>query len=145
MNPKLLFAGTEFGLWFTIDGGQKWLQLKGGDFPVIAVHDLQIQKRESDLVVGTFGRSIYILDDYSPLRTVTPEQLNQDVLTYPAKNSLMYIQTRPIGGRNKGFRGRLVHRRKSALRLRLHLLSERKAEDEKRNPPGRRERSDEGQ
>jgi hypothetical protein len=105
VNPKLLFVGTEFGLWFTIDGGLKWVQLKGGDFPVIAVHDLQIQKRESDLVVGTFGRSIYILDDYSPLRTVTPEQLNQDVLSYPAKNTLMYVQTRPIGGRNKGFQG----------------------------------------
>jgi photosystem II stability/assembly factor-like uncharacterized protein len=105
VNPKLLFVGTEFGLWFTIDGGAKWLQLKGGDFPVIAVHDLQIQKREGDLVVGTFGRSIYILDDYSALRTITPEQLNQDVLSYPAKNSLMYVQTRPVGGRNKGFMG----------------------------------------
>lgn len=105
VNPKLLFVGTEFGLWFSIDGGLKWVQLKGGDFPVIAVHDLQIQKRESDLVIGTFGRSIYILDDYSPLRTITPEQLNQEVLTYPAKNTLMYVQTRPIGGRNKGFMG----------------------------------------
>lgn len=105
VNPKLLFVGTEFGLWFSIDGGQKWVQLKGGNFPVIAVHDLQIQKRESDLVVGTFGRSIYILDDYSPLRTLVPEQLKQDVITYPVKNTLMYVQTRPIGGRNKAFMG----------------------------------------
>ena len=104
-NPKLLFAGTEFGLWFTIDGGQKWIQLKGGDFPVVSVHDLVIQKRESDLVVGTFGRSIYVLDDYSPLRALTPETFKQDVVTYPAKNTLMYIQTRPIGLRGKGFNG----------------------------------------
>ncbi|HWR13616.1 MAG TPA: hypothetical protein VN577_02215 [Terriglobales bacterium] len=105
VNPKLLFAGTEFGLWFTVDGGAKWIQLKGGDFPVIAVHDLTIQQRENDLVVGTFGRSIYILDDYSPLRTVNPQVVQQDVLTYPAKNTLMYVQTRPIGGRNKAFMG----------------------------------------
>lgn len=105
VNPKLLFVGTEFGLWFSVDGGAKWVQLKGGDFPTIAVHDLQIQRRESDLVVGTFGRSIYILDDYSPLRTLTPQTLTQDVVTYPAKNTLMYIQTRPLGGRNKAFMG----------------------------------------
>lgn len=105
VNPKLLFAGTEFGLWFTVDGGAKWIQLKGGDFPTIAVHDLAIQRRENDLVVGTFGRSIYVLDDYSPLRSITPDTVKQDVLSYPAKKTLMYIQTRPIGGRNKGFMG----------------------------------------
>jgi hypothetical protein len=105
VNPKLLFVGTEFGLWFTIDGGTKWVQLKGGDFPVIAVHDLVIQKRESDLVVGTFGRSIYVIDDYSALRTLTPDTLKQDVVSYPVRNTLMYVQTRPIGGRNRGFMG----------------------------------------
>ncbi|HET9696439.1 MAG TPA: glycosyl hydrolase, partial [Terriglobales bacterium] len=105
VNPKLLFVGTEFGLWFSIDGGAKWVQLKGGDFPTIAVHDLVIQKRESDLVVGTFGRSIYILDDYSPLRALTPQTLTQDVVTLPIKPTLMYVPTRPIGGRGKGFMG----------------------------------------
>ena len=58
VNPNLLFAGTEFGLFFSIDGGQKWVQLKGG-LPTTAVRDLSIQKRENDLVVGTFGRGIY--------------------------------------------------------------------------------------
>ena len=105
VNPKLLFAGTEFGLWFTIDGGSKWVQLKGGDFPVIAVHDLQIQKRENDLAIATFGRSIYILDDYSALRSLTPQTFQSDVVTYPIKNTLMYVPARPIGGRNKGFMG----------------------------------------
>ena len=74
VNPNLLFAGTEFGLFFTIDGGQKWIQLKGG-LPTIQVRDLAIQKRENDLVVGTFGRGIYILDNYTPLRLLTPEML----------------------------------------------------------------------
>ncbi len=74
--PKLLFAGTEFGLYFTIDGGQKWIRLKAG-MPTIAVRDLAIQKRMNDLVVGTFGRGIYVLDDYTPLRDLKPETLEQ--------------------------------------------------------------------
>ena len=67
-NPKLLFAGTEFGLYFTNIGGEKWIKLNVG-LPTIMVRDLAIQKQMDDLVIGTFGRSIYVLDDYSPLRT----------------------------------------------------------------------------
>jgi hypothetical protein len=67
VEPGLLFVGTEFGVFFTTDGGGNWHELTG--LPTIAVRDLEIQRRESDLVVGTFGRGIYILDDYSPLRS----------------------------------------------------------------------------
>ena len=67
--PNLLFAGTEFGLYFTVDGGKKWVQLKGG-MPPAQVRDLQLQKRESDVVIATFGRGFWILDDYSALREV---------------------------------------------------------------------------
>src|SRR5207244_4992653 len=70
VRPDLLFAGTEFGLFFTVDGGKKWVRLKGG-LPTIAVKDLAIQRQVDDLAVGTFGRGIYILDDYSPLREAT--------------------------------------------------------------------------
>lgn len=104
INPDLLFAGTEFGLFFTVDGGKKWIQLKGG-LPTIAVHDLNIQKRENDLVVGTFGRSIYILDNYSPLRSIKPETLAQDAVLFPVKDAMMYIQSQPLGGRGKSFQG----------------------------------------
>ncbi len=104
VNPNLLFTGTEFGLFFSIDGGQKWIQLRGG-IPTIAVRDLNIQKRENDLVVGTFGRGIYILDDYTPLRLVKPETLRQDVAVFPMKDALMYIQSQPLGGRGKSFQG----------------------------------------
>ena len=79
VNPNLLFAGTEFGLFFSVDGGQKWIQLRGG-LPTIQVRDLAIQKRENDLVLGTFGRGIYILDNYTPLRSITPEMLKKDAL-----------------------------------------------------------------
>jgi hypothetical protein len=104
VNPNLLFIGTEFGVFFTIDGGQKWIQLKGG-MPVISVRDLAIQKRENDLVVGTFGRSIYILDNYTPLRLLKPEMLNQEAAMFPVKDAMMYIQSQPLGGRGKSFQG----------------------------------------
>ncbi len=104
VNPNLLFVGTEFGLFFTVDGGQKWLQLKGG-LPTIAVRDIAVQRRENDLVLGTFGRGIYILDNYTPLRLVKPEMLKQDSVLFPVKDALMYIQAQPLGGRGKSFQG----------------------------------------
>src|SRR6185312_7713315 len=104
VNPSLLFAGTEFGVFFTIDGGQKWIQLKGG-FPTISVRDLAIQKRENDLVVGTFGRSVYILDNYTPLRMLKPEMLTHEAALFPVKDAMLYIQSQPLGGRGKSFQG----------------------------------------
>jgi photosystem II stability/assembly factor-like uncharacterized protein len=86
VNPNLLFAGTEYGLFFTIDGGQKWIQLRGG-LPTIQVRDIAIQRRENDLILGTFGRGIYILDNYAPLRMITPEMLKGDAL-FPVKDAL---------------------------------------------------------
>jgi hypothetical protein len=104
MNPKLLFAGTEFGLYFTNIGGEKWIKLTGG-LPNIQVRDLAIQKRENDLVVGTFGRGIYILDDYTPLRGLTPETLKQESALFPVRNALSYIPAQPLGQNGKGFQG----------------------------------------
>ena len=94
--------GTEFGLFFTIDGGKKWIRLKGG-LPTIAVRDLAIQKHENDLAVGTFGRGIYILDDYSLLRGLKPETLAQESVLFPVRTALEYVPTRPYGLRGKGF------------------------------------------
>lgn len=104
VNPNLLLAGTEFGVFFTIDGGQKWIQLKGG-MPTISVRDLAIQKRENDLVVATFGRGIYILDNYAPLRTIKPDLLQQEATLFPVKDAMMYIQSQPLGGRGKSYQG----------------------------------------
>lgn len=103
VNANLLFAGTEFGLFFTVDGGQKWIQLRGG-LPTIQVRDIVIQRRENDLLLGTFGRGIYILDNYTSLRSITPEMLKSDAL-FPVKDALMYIQSQPLGGRGKSFQG----------------------------------------
>src|SRR5262249_55637458 len=104
VDPNLLFVGSEFGLFFTVDGGKKWIQLKGG-LPTIAVRDLAIQKRENDLVVGTFGRGIYILDDYTPLRGLKPDDLAAEARLWPVKDASMYIESRPYGGRGKAFLG----------------------------------------
>jgi photosystem II stability/assembly factor-like uncharacterized protein len=103
-NPKLLFAGTEYGLYFSPIGGEKWIKL-GGGMPVIQVRDLAIQKRENDLVVGTFGRGFYILDDYTALRSVTPESLKEESALFPVREALSYVPATPLGGQGKGFMG----------------------------------------
>jgi photosystem II stability/assembly factor-like uncharacterized protein len=104
VNPNLLFAGTEFGLFFTIDGGAQWIQLKGG-LPTIAIRDIAIQKRENDLVLATFGRGFYILDDYSALRNINTETIQKEALILPIKDAIMYNEWRKWGGPLKGFQG----------------------------------------
>lgn len=90
VNPNLLFAGTEWGVFFSIDGGSKWIQLKSG-IPIVKVTDITVQEREKDLVVATFGRGIYIIDDYSPLRDITKELLEKSANIFPIKDALLYV------------------------------------------------------
>jgi len=104
VKKDLLFAGTEFGVFFTPDGGKTWIQLKGG-MPVIAVKDMVIQERETDLVLATFGRGFYILDDYSPLRSVSVQSLESEAQLFPVKPAWMYIPTHPFGLKDKSFFG----------------------------------------
>lgn len=89
INGNLLFAGTEFGLFVSVDGGGRWVQMKGG-MPVIQVRDMAIQKRENDLVLATFGRGFYILDDYSPLREITADALSQDAQLFPLRDAYLF-------------------------------------------------------
>jgi photosystem II stability/assembly factor-like uncharacterized protein len=81
VKPGLLFLGTEFGLNFTVDGGQHWVKIHGG-MPTIAVRDLEIQKRESDLVAASFGRGFFVLDDYSALRSLDANTLAQEATLF---------------------------------------------------------------
>ncbi len=104
-KPGLLFAGTEFGVFFTLDGGARWVKLKGG-LPTIAVRDMAIQSRECDLVLATFGRGFYVLDDYSPLRQVDEDELGHEALLFPVKNALRYVETSRFSGRTgRGWMG----------------------------------------
>jgi hypothetical protein len=95
----LLFAGTEFGIYFSYNDGKDWVRLKGG-LPVTQVRDIAIQEREDDLVIATFGRGFYILDDYSPLRYATKEMFSKKAYIFPVKTSLMFVERG--GKRNMG-------------------------------------------
>jgi hypothetical protein len=91
-NGDLLFAGTEFGVFVTFDGGDRWVQLKGG-MPPIQVRDMKVQKRENDLVLGTFGRGFYVLDDYSPLREMGEEALSADAYLFSTRDAYLFNTT----------------------------------------------------
>jgi photosystem II stability/assembly factor-like uncharacterized protein len=97
VNKNLLFVGTEFGVFTTLNGGGKWWPLKGG-LPTICVKDMEIQRRENDLVLASFGRGFFILDDYSPLRYMDPEQYNKQAVIFPVKDGLMFDEATPLGG-----------------------------------------------
>jgi hypothetical protein len=94
--PNLLFLGTEFGLWISIDSGRQWAQYKGGEFPNVAVRDLVVHPRDSDLIIATHGRGIWIVDDITPLRALTPDVLSQ---------SATFISGRPTQQRLTAYGG----------------------------------------
>lgn len=104
VDPNLIFVGTEFGVFFTADKGANWKQLKAG-LPTIAVRDIAIQQRESDLVLGTFGRGFYVLDDYSPLRNLDEAVLEQEAKLFTPRVALAYEQSSPLGGSKGAYQG----------------------------------------
>ncbi|OLC03031.1 MAG: sialidase [Gemmatimonadetes bacterium 13_1_40CM_69_22] len=91
VDKQLLFLGTEFGLWVSIDGGAHWAHYKGGDLPSVAVRDLAIHPRDHDLVIATHGRGIWIVDDITPLRALTPEALASNVAFLPARSTVQRV------------------------------------------------------
>jgi len=92
VNKDLLFAGTELGLWVSLDGGKQWVQYKGGDLPNVAVRDLAIHPRDHDLVIATHGRGIWIVDDITPLRALTPETLAKEAAFIQSKPAVQRLQ-----------------------------------------------------
>ena len=101
INPNLLFLGTEYGVYVSLKKGEKWHKFSSG-LPTIPVRDLVIQKRENDLVLATFGRSFYVLDDYSPLREINEESIGKEAILFAPKKALQYNRinggTRSSGG-----------------------------------------------
>ena len=104
VDPNLLFCGTEFGLYVTFDGGKKWVRMKNG-LPTIQVKDLAIQKHNNDLLVCTFGRGFYVLDDYSALRKLTTEVAVKTNSILPPERTYAYVQSSQLGGGGKSFQG----------------------------------------
>ncbi len=102
-DPNLLFVGTEFGLFFSNNGGGRWIQMR--DLPTIAVRDLAIQRREHDLVVGTFGRGIYVLDDYTPLRHLDAATLAGPGGVLPPRPALEFQESAQYGAPGKADNG----------------------------------------
>ncbi|WP_109301302.1 glycosyl hydrolase [Aquimarina sp. AU474] len=90
VNPNLLFAATEFGIYFTVNGGTKWVKLVG-DMPTISFRDIAIQRKENDLIGASFGRGFFILDDYTSLRNVTEAKLKEEGVLFPVRDAWWYI------------------------------------------------------
>ncbi|MBY6203292.1 hypothetical protein [Halomonas denitrificans] len=104
VDPDLLFVGTEFGVYYTQNGGENWHEITGG-MPTIAVRDLEIQRRENDLVIATFGRGIRILDDYRALRTPAQAVVENEATMFPVRDPWMYAVEDVFGYGTKGFQG----------------------------------------
>ncbi|MEO1306131.1 MAG: hypothetical protein AAFV37_14250 [Pseudomonadota bacterium] len=108
-NPNLLFTATEFGLFFSLDGGGKWVELTG-NAPTISYRDVTIQRRENDLVAASFGRGFFIVDDISPLRALTEESLNQEAMLFPGRKALWYIEQPTLAFGEGGSQGHGYYR-----------------------------------
>ncbi len=104
VKKELMFAGTEFGIFVTLDAGQNWLKLQGG-VPNIPFRDLVIQERENDLVGATFGRGFYVLDDYSPLREISEESLAEPAQLFAPRKAWWYLPRQVLGGSEKAAQG----------------------------------------
>ncbi|MEX0315556.1 MAG: WD40/YVTN/BNR-like repeat-containing protein [Allomuricauda sp.] len=135
VDPNLLFAATEFGLFASINGGNSWEQMKGG-LPTIGFRDLEIQQRENDLVAASFGRGFYVLDDYAPLRDV--KNASESHL-FPIKDTWQFFQRGDIGYSRRGSLGAdrfSADNPKYGAKIRLHLKKNfpSLAAQRKRNP-----------
>jgi photosystem II stability/assembly factor-like uncharacterized protein len=97
VDRDLIFVGTEYGVFFTKNQGVNWTQLKGG-LPTIPVRDLTIHRTAEDLVLATFGRGFYILDDITPLRAVDNTLLSEAAVLFAAKPAQLYVQRNTAGG-----------------------------------------------
>ena len=109
VDRDLMFAATEFGLFFTVDGGSKWVEFTGGA-PTIAFRDVTIQRREEDLVAASFGRGFFILDDYTPLRDIDEAALEQEALLFPGRRAWWYMERHPLAFSEGGSQGHSYYR-----------------------------------
>ena len=107
VDPHLLFAGTEFAAYWSKDGGEHWTKIAG--LPTIAVREIAIQRRENDVVLGTFGRGVYIVDDYSPLRASFSDGEAAAATLYPVRDAVLFVPTMPYGMPGKGFQGEMFY------------------------------------
>lgn len=103
VDPKLLFVGTEFGAFVSKDGGTRWIKVTG--LPTIQVRDIAIQRQADDVLFGTFGRGIYVVDDYARLRDVSAATLAATATLYPVKDAVSFARRGTFGGAGRGSQG----------------------------------------
>jgi photosystem II stability/assembly factor-like uncharacterized protein len=135
INPNILFAGTEFGVFVSINAGASWTQIKNG-LPTIAVRDIEIQKEHNDLVLATFGRGFYVLEDYSLIREIAENGKAQQSKIYPVKQGLIFGTKNPYGGRGKASQGESFYATQNpeqGVNFRFYLSEEFKSVKQKRN------------
>ena len=104
VDSGLIFCGTEFGVFFSPDNGQNWKQLSSG-LPTIAVRDIAIQREMNDLVLGTFGRGFYVMDDYTMLRSIENKKVDEKAMILPIREAIMWEKSNPLGLPGKSFQG----------------------------------------
>ncbi|MGB4846643.1 MAG: glycosyl hydrolase [Saprospiraceae bacterium] len=109
VDPDLLFAGTEFGLYFSNSAGKSWKKLSSG-LPTISIKDMAIQKRENDLVLASFGRGFFVLDDYSPLRNIRETDLSKEAIVMPIRDAYVFENSTPYGLPGQAFQGSSFYR-----------------------------------
>ncbi len=134
-NPELLFCGTEFGIYFTLNAGKNWIKLSGGLPKSICIRDIAIQTQENDLILATFGRGFFILDDYSMLQTVNADAFTKPAHIFPIKEAALYNLAAPYGHRGKSFQGESFYTAENpavGAKIRLHLKDNFKTLKEKR-------------
>lgn len=134
-NPNLLFCGTEFGVYFTLNGGKNWIELTSGLPKSICIRDIAIQKDENDLVLATFGRGFYVLDDYTVLQNTNPEVFNKTSHIFPIKEALLFTQRTPYGGSGKASQGESFYTAKNpevGAKIRFYLKENYKTIKDKR-------------
>lgn len=103
-NPELLFCGTEFGFYFTLNGGKSWIKLTNGMPASISVRDIAIQKDANDLVIATFGRGLFVIDNYSLLQNIKEEDLKKNTI-FAVNDGMVFIESQPYGHKGKSFQG----------------------------------------
>ncbi|MCP5052847.1 MAG: hypothetical protein GY940_37105 [bacterium] len=131
VNKNLLFLGTEFGLYVSFNGGGDWMRWTHG-LPTVPVRDMNIHPRESDLVIGTFGRAVYILDDISPLREVNENLMKKDFHLFGISDAYQYRSawsSSLVSPGSSSFKGK--NRTPGALITFLWNHEEKKADDKK--------------
>ena len=111
INGHILFAGTEYGIYVSVDEGAHWKKF-GACLPTTNVRDMAIQERENDLVLGTFGRGFYVLDNYATLRELVPATLEKAGHIFAVKDAVIFNSWQPLGSlgsREKGFQGEMFY------------------------------------